>query len=178
MAEPLGPDQRPDQDRPAPGRSAAGAEPEDAVRREARLLAAALAASLRAQVRPDPSDAGASAGDESPAGQGPGYDAPPPPRAEGPPRADSGPRTDSAALSEVLAGAGLMARGGLELMGGVMARLVEVSSNPPDAGAAAAGGGPEEPDGAERGQARVARYRRTQRREVPVIDDPGRTDLE
>lgn len=176
MAEPWDPEDQPARERPEPGRPAGGAAPEDAVRREARLLAAALAATLRAQARPE---APAAAEDgEPPPDRGAGHDDPP----QAARRPEGAPRTDSAALSEVLAGAGLMARGGLELMGGVMSRLVEVSANPPEpAGSAAGGGGggaDGEPDGVERGQARVARYRRTQRREVPVIDDPGRTDLE
>ncbi|MCB1253418.1 MAG: hypothetical protein KDB39_09270 [Austwickia sp.] len=154
-------------------------DPQVRLDREAGLLAAALAQALRArsaggaaQGTSEAASASASAAAADPAGEAnhSAQAAPAPESARSP---EAG-RPESAALSELLTGAGLVARGGMELLGGVMARLMEVSGEPGPRSAADAEAAP---DPEELGAARMARYRRTVRRAIPVVDDPGRMDL-
>lgn len=164
---------------------AANADPRANVRREAELLAVALAQSLRqreASSRPPESDSDPGCSDDPAGHAGPSKGAATDPsKRRG--RAGGAAPSDSAGLAEILTGAGLVARGGLELMGGVMSRLLEASASPP---------GPSRPDRradvpgrtdlAEddreaAGRPRMIPYRRTPRRIIPVVDAPRLPDL-
>lgn len=117
---------------------ATGADPPDAeerVRREAALLAAALAESLAGAVddaaptdAPTPGDGGEATADATapPSGEEPpanGATAPPGSWAQ---------LLGSPAVTELLTGAGLIARGGLEVLGAALTRLLDLIEKSPE----------------------------------------------
>ncbi|QQS00832.1 MAG: hypothetical protein IPK37_19025 [Austwickia sp.] len=175
----------------------AAAQPRAQVRREARLLAAALQDVLR-RVEPVDGASGESTSSRQPSGPGePGDRGEPGPQetADGTARAGASsgrgraeasepphlhadaPRPDPAALSEILAGAGLVARGGMDLVGGLLSRLLAAGGSPQDPPATDDLDPAAEGDRLAAGPPRVVSYRRSPVRRIPVHDASEPTQL-